>query len=120
MSTYFDVTTRIVDTISMSAYGSPVATSFSMHVGDDQDSSPMYIMWVDTKKKRLQRSSIELPSGDILTSTSSTQVLGATLQDMRLVLMMLVCNWFNVHRDVTYYFNWDPGGGWSSLCCWIT
>jgi hypothetical protein len=41
MSIYFDVATPIVDTIGMSAYGSPVATSFSMYVGDDQDSSPI-------------------------------------------------------------------------------
>ena len=63
----------------MSAYGLPIATSFSMHVGDDQDINPIYIMWVDTGKKRFHRSSTELPSGDILTSTSSTQVLGARL-----------------------------------------
>ena len=35
MSIYFDVATPIVDTVGMSAYGSPIATYFSMHVGDD-------------------------------------------------------------------------------------
>jgi hypothetical protein len=70
-------------------------------------------MWVDTRKKRFHRSSTELPSGDILTSTSLTQVLGVRLQDMWWVLMMLVCSWFNVHRDIAYYFIWDSGGGWS-------
>jgi hypothetical protein len=32
------------------------------------------------------------------------------LQDRWLVLMMLICSWFNVHKDVTNYFNWDPSG----------
>ena len=55
-------------------------------------------------------------SSDILTPTSLAQVLSAILQVMLLVLMMLVvCNWFSVNRGVTYYFIWDPGGGWSSL-----
>ena len=58
---------------------------------------------------------MEPPSGDILTSTSSGQVLGVRLHDGWLVLMMLICSWFNVHRDVTNYFNWDPGGGWSFI-----
>ena len=114
MSVSVDLTTPIVDTIGMSTYGSPVATYFLMHVGDDQDFSPIY-----TRKKRFHRSSMELPSSDILTSTSSAQVLGARLQDMWLVLMMLVRSLFNVHMDITYYFNWNPGGGWSSLCCLI-
>ena len=35
MSIYFDVATPIVDSVGMSAYGSPVAIYFSMHVGDD-------------------------------------------------------------------------------------
>ena len=111
MSTYFDVATPIADTIGMSTYGLPIATSFSMHVCDDQDSSPIYIMWVGIGKKSFHRSSMEFPFGDILSSTSSVQVLGARLEDMWLVLMMLVCSWFNVHRDVTYYFIWDTGGG---------
>ena len=70
-------------------------------------------------EEEIHRSSMEPSSGDIQTSTSLAQVLGARLQDMWLVLMMFVCSWFSVHRDVTYYFIWDPGGGWSSLCCWI-
>ena len=70
-------------------------------------------------KKRFHISSMEPPSGDIQTSTSSAQVLSARLQDMWLVLMMLVYSLFNVHMDITYYFNWDLGGGWSSLCCLI-
>ena len=78
-----------------------------------------YIMWVDTGKKSMHRSFMELPSGDILSSTSSTQVLGAMLQDMWLVLIMLVCGRFNVDRDVVHFFIWDLGGRWSSLCCRI-
>ena len=54
------------------------------------------------EKKRFHRSSTKLPSGDILISTSSAQVLGARLQDT----MMLVYS-----LDITYYFSWDPGGG---------
>lgn len=79
VSAYFDVAAPIVDTVDMSAYGSPVDTSFSAIIGDDQDSRPIYIMWVDTEKKRMHRSSMELPSGDILTSTSFAQVLGVRL-----------------------------------------
>ena len=71
------------------------------------------------RKKRFHRSSMELPSGDILTFTSSAQVLGVSLQDRWLVLIIFICSWFNVHRDVTNYFNWGLGGGWSSLCFWI-
>ena len=71
------------------------------------------------RKKRFHRSSMELPSGDILTFTSSAQVLGVSLQDRWLVLMMFICSWFNVRKDVTNYFNWGLGGGWSSLCFWI-
>ena len=35
ISIYFDAATPIVDTVSMSAYGSLVVTFFSLHVGDD-------------------------------------------------------------------------------------
>ena len=73
---------------------------------------------VDTigmRKKTFHESSIEFLSGAIL--TSSAQVLYARLQG--LVLMMLVCSWFNFHMDITYFFNWDTGGGWSSLSCLI-
>ena len=119
MSIYFDMATPIIDIVGMSAYGYPITTYFSMHVGDDQDSNLIYIMWADTRKKRFHRSSMEFPSGDILTSTSSTQVLGARLQDMWLVLMMLVFSWSSVHMDVIYYFIWDLGGHWISLWCYI-
>ena len=73
---------------------------------------------VDTigmRKKTFHESSIEFLSGAIL--TSSAQVLKSRLQG--LVLMMLVCSWFNFHMDITYYFNWDLGGRWSSLSCLI-
>ena len=63
-----------------------------MHVGDDQDSSPLSIMWVDIGKKIFHRSSMKFPSDDILTSTSSTQVLGTRLHVMWFVLMMFVCS----------------------------
>ena len=112
MSVSFDVTKPIVDTIGMSTYGSPIATSFLMNDDDDQHSNPIYFIWTDTRKKTFHESSTEFLSSASL--TSSTQVLNARLQG--LVLMMLVCNWFNFHKDITYYFNWDPGGGWSSLC----
>ena len=79
MPVSFDVSTPIVDTIGMSTYGSPAATYFSIHDGDDPHSSPIYIMWVDTGKTIVNRSSTELPSGDILTSISLAQVLGARL-----------------------------------------
>ena len=115
MSVSVDVTTPIVDTIGMSTYGSPIATSFLMHYGDDQHSNPIYFIWMDTGKNTFHESSTEFLSGAIL--TSSTQVLNARLQG--LVLMMLVYCWFNFHMDITYYFNWDPGGGWSSLSCLI-
>ncbi len=77
MSIYFDAATPIVDTVSMSTYGSPTTTSFSMHDGDNMHSSPIYIMWMDTGKKTFHRSSMELPYGDIL--TSSAQVLNGRL-----------------------------------------
>ena len=116
-STDFDVATRIVDTIGISACGSPIATSFCGFVGDDQDSTLVYIMWVVTKKKSMLRFLVELSSSDALTFALSTQVQGATLQAMLMVLMILACNWFSVDRDATCFFIWDPGGGWSSLCC---
>ena len=49
MSISFDVTTPIVDTIGMSTYGSPIATSFLMHDVDDQHSNPIYFIWIDTR-----------------------------------------------------------------------
>lgn len=117
MTTDFDVTTPIVDTIGMTTYGSLVATSFSAIVGDDQDSSPVYIMWVVIGKKSMLRFPMELSSGDALTFTLSAHLLGATLQAMLMVLMILACGWFSVDRDAIHFFIWDPGGGWSSQCC---
>ena len=49
MSETVDVTTPIVDTIGMSTYGSPIATSFLMHDVDDQHSNPIYFIWIDTR-----------------------------------------------------------------------
>ena len=103
----FDVATLIVDIVGMSAYGSPIAMSLQGIV--DQDSSLVYIIWVGTRMKIFL---VGFSSDDILTPTSLTQVLYAILQVMLLVLMMLVvCSWFNVNRGVTYYFIWDPGVG---------
>ena len=65
MSTDFDVDTPIVDTVGMSAYGSSVATSLQGIV--DQDSCPVYIIWVGTKMKIFL---VGFSSGDILTPTS--------------------------------------------------
>jgi hypothetical protein len=74
MSTDFDVATPIVDTVSMSAYGSPIATSLQGIV--DQDSSLVYIIWVGTRMKIFL---VGFSFGDILTPTSLAQVLSAIL-----------------------------------------
>lgn len=74
VSTNFDVTTPIVDTVVMSAYGSSVVTSLQGIV--DQDSSLVYTIWLGTRMKIFL---VGFSSGDILTPTSLAQVLSAIL-----------------------------------------
>jgi hypothetical protein len=66
---------------------------------------------VQNWSKIVLRSPKDLSVSDISTFTSPAQVLGAMLQVMLLVLMMVLAfRWFNEDRDIVYFL-WDPAGG---------
>ena len=58
---------------------------------------------------------MDLSIGAIPTFTSPTQVLGAILQVMLLVLLMVLAFcWFSEDKDITCFL-WDPGGGFCMM-----
>ena len=70
---------------------------------------------MDIVKESLLRYPGELSSSDVIISSSLASILDM-MQVMLLALMLLLAyNWFNVDKDLTGFFMWDPGGGFSVL-----